>query len=339
MSAFSIVMVIYIHMYYTEGSTMPILNLVEKTVSSFCRTAVPLFYIISGYLFFLKVPDGIKSITGKMRKRGRTLLVPYLIANVFTFFFYCGVNAVALKFGGVADVVNFKIFNDMAVLGVWGTLELVFINPPIAFQLWFVRDLMVMVLLSPLIWLMLKGLVGLEHSVGKFLPIMFLAVLFAAGMWIGYAATAFWFMSGGYIAMSRVNIGCSIRNRIALFAVCAGFLVCLAVCVTESNDDLMGKCLPLFGVPALWLLYDAMSDHLSSARIDWFAKYTFFVYLVHEPFLNIFKKMPLLISRSELMFIISYLTIPILFYVVACVVGERFSRWFPNAYKIYTGGR
>ena len=31
------------------------------------RCAVPLFYVISGYLFFLKVPDGMASIYGKMR--------------------------------------------------------------------------------------------------------------------------------------------------------------------------------------------------------------------------------------------------------------------------------
>ncbi|MCM1070747.1 MAG: hypothetical protein NC391_03850 [Alistipes timonensis] len=227
----------------------------------------------------------------------------------------------------------------MDVLGVWGTLELVFINPPIAFQLWFVRDLMVMVLFSPLIWLILKWLVGLNHSVGKFLPILFLAGLFAAGIWIGYVATAFWFMSGGYIAMSGITVGCTVRNKVLLYTVCIGYLFCLAVCVVGWSAELMGKCLPLLGVPALWLVYDALSDHLSSVRIDWFAKYTFFVYLAHEPFLNIFKKIPLLISRSEMTFIISYLTIPILFYVVACVVGERFSRWFPNAYKIYTGGR
>lgn len=108
LSAFSIVMVIYIHMYYTEGAHMPTLNLIESSIGGgFNRTAVPLFYIISGYLFFLKVPDGFRSIEGKMKKRVRTLLIPYVIANAFTFLFYCGMNAIALKFGGGEQCVKF----------------------------------------------------------------------------------------------------------------------------------------------------------------------------------------------------------------------------------------
>lgn len=69
LSAISILMVLYIHMYYTEGNNMPILHIIEGTMGQYCLIAVPLFYLISGYLFFLKMPEGIHSIPGKLRKK------------------------------------------------------------------------------------------------------------------------------------------------------------------------------------------------------------------------------------------------------------------------------
>lgn len=92
LSAISILMVLYIHMYYTEGKSLPILQIIEGTMGQYCLVAVPLFYLISGYLFFLKMPEGIHSIPGKLRKRVRTLLIPYIIANILTFAFYVALN-------------------------------------------------------------------------------------------------------------------------------------------------------------------------------------------------------------------------------------------------------
>ena len=339
LSAFAIIMVIYIHMYYTEGAVTPTLNLLETIVSGFCRTAVPLFYIISGYLFFLKVPDGLKSIRQKIKKRARTLLVPYLIANIFTFLFYCGVNAIALKFGEVSNVLNFNIFDDIARLGIWGTIELVFINPPIAYQLWFVRDLMVMVLLSPLLWLGLKGLTRLRDSGYGWLSAALLGLLFLCGFKFGYCFTFFWFLAGGYIAMARFDIGqATIKGRVAAASAILVFMAVTAQAFGWYNR-ISGAMTPLFGITFLWTAYDFIAADLKNHLIDWFARYTFFVYLIHEPFLNVFKKLPLLFSRSETTLIISYISIPVIFYVFACWCGSLLKRRFPTAYSIYTGGR
>ena len=47
------------------------------------RCAVPLLYLISGYLFFQDVPEGLRSVSLKIKKRFRTLLIPYMIGCVF----------------------------------------------------------------------------------------------------------------------------------------------------------------------------------------------------------------------------------------------------------------
>ena len=73
LSLISIILVLYIHsgFHADEIEGMVMNDRVQEFVSGMMgRCAVPLFYVISGYLFFLKVPEGMKSIYGKMRKRG-----------------------------------------------------------------------------------------------------------------------------------------------------------------------------------------------------------------------------------------------------------------------------
>lgn len=71
LSLVSIILVLYIHsgFHADEIEGMVLNDRVQTFVSGMMgRCAVPLFYVISGYLFFLKVPEGMKSIFGKMRK-------------------------------------------------------------------------------------------------------------------------------------------------------------------------------------------------------------------------------------------------------------------------------
>ena len=47
-----------------------------------CRVAVPFFFLISGYLFFVRLEEWDKFVWfDKLKKRGKTLLAPYLIWN------------------------------------------------------------------------------------------------------------------------------------------------------------------------------------------------------------------------------------------------------------------
>ena len=61
------------------------------------RSAVPIFFIISGYLLFLKVEEYSKQVyVGKMRKRWHSLVIPYLAWNVLIVLW-----TLAFKIGGI----------------------------------------------------------------------------------------------------------------------------------------------------------------------------------------------------------------------------------------------
>lgn len=339
LSALLILMVLYIHMYYTEGSGN--LFILENIVGGgFCSVAVPLFYLISGYLFFLKVPDGLFSIVQKMKKRCRTLLIPYLVANILTFLFYALLNVITWKMPAIDKVVNFKVLDVLMEKGLWATLELVFIAPPIAFQLWFVKYLMVVILFSPLIYFALKYAV--TKTVYIRLAVAILLVVFIYGHTM-LARTVFWFVAGGLFAMARTGIENKRYGKFTTAFITALYVFLSVGAATGILAPEWKRYIPLVGVPAIWLLYDLVADYNRKAvegeLVLFFSKYTFFVYLCHEPLLNIFKKTPLLISRSETMFIASYLIIPILFYLAACLLGYCCRSIAPRLYSIYTGGR
>lgn len=122
LSLVSIVLVLYIHSGFHE-TTNEIAGMyfniyLQAYISSkIARIAVPLFFMISGYLFFYNATE-IKSIFEKIKRRYRSLLIPYLIAALFLPVFYWILYQVpaASKFINSQGVLNhfqndiFKIF-------------------------------------------------------------------------------------------------------------------------------------------------------------------------------------------------------------------------------------
>ena len=217
LSLVAILMVIYVHMYYTEGATYDILRFFETFIGDgLCLVAVPLFYAISGYLFFVKVPDGIRSIFPKMRKRVRTLLIPYFLANTLTLLFYVAMNFIALNILAIDAVLNFRVL-DTIKKGLIETLTLKYISPPIAFQLWFVRNLMVIILFSPFIYLWLHYTVKAKTKYGLTSYIIIWILLFLFGAGNGYTVALMWFSLGGFMALSTIEFHWTIRKPDVVF--------------------------------------------------------------------------------------------------------------------------
>ena len=332
LSALLILMVIYIHMYYSEGESMYTLTTIEGIIGGgICRVAVPLFYIISGYLFFLSVPDGMKSIGQKLKKRCRTLLVPYILANIFTFVFYLILNILALEIKAVDNVMNFKVLNMIRGGNPWDTFWMVF-NPPIAFQLWFVRDLMIAMLVSPLIWMIHRWIKD-----NAIFPLV-LIVLFAICTISQITAFCFFYL-GGWIAISGKQIDTRCQSSKMAASIFIIYILMSVFYGLGHLPDNIARCIPLIGIPALWMTYDMIRIPENSNLTKLLTGYTFFIYLIHEPLLNIFKKIPLLVNQGEIMLTVCYLTIPIVFYVTASWFGKWMKGIIPRLYSVYTGGR
>lgn len=72
---------------YNSGNI--IMDNIAKMVMILVVSIIPIFFSISGYLLFLKTDYNFKEI---LAKRIKTLLIPYLIANIFMILCYAAMH-------------------------------------------------------------------------------------------------------------------------------------------------------------------------------------------------------------------------------------------------------
>lgn len=338
LSLIAITMVIYIHTYYTEGEGYSSFSTIQRFLGGVGISGIanPLFYFMSGYLFFMGMTKTGECLP-KIKKRIRTLLVPYFLANTIAFFMYAALDGISRLSPMLYNVVNFHIL-DWLKLDVLTILYNVYWGP-VAFQLWFVRDMMFFVLLSPIIYSCLKLLVS-----KRWLAIIGLVLLLAS-----YAFTSMhviWMAIGGIIAMSRIidlTEYRSTRTKDIIMYLCLVIFLSISFCKSANVYEIPFNGHALFGVIGLWMLYDRIvAGRLLLPNSKWLTtscSLTFFIYLVHEPTLLIFKKIPLLLSSSEFALTLSFLLVPIVFVSVTFYIGALLRKWIPNAFSLYVGGR
>ena len=336
-SLIAITMVIYIHTYYTEGENYPLFMSLQRILGGVGISGVanPLFYFTSGYLFFLSI-NNIKDCFFKIKKRIRTLLIPYILVNSIAFLMYAGLDAVSRTSPSLYNVVNFHILNWFSH-GVGKILYNIYWMP-VAFQLWFVRDMLIFVILSPFIYIVLKTL-----SANKYLTIITLTLL--STVYFTTSIHVLWMAIGGIISLSGiVDITKSEMTKARTTIMYVSIIVFIGFVVINSIGIYELKFgYALFGVIAAWLLYDKIVKGrtlLQNIKLAQACSYSFFIYLIHEPTLIIFKKIPLIIwGNNETTLIISFIIIPIIFVTITIIIGKILKKHIPNAYSILTGGR
>jgi len=131
--------------------------------------AVPCFFLFSGYYFFYKMRRfGWQEYKTKVRKRFHTLLVPFLLWNMlFVADILLKKNAAFFVKGKpLSNIIvwlqenSYHLFWDYTRLGVETNILGGSIDRfgPIDAPLWFLRDLIVLMLLSPCVYFLIKRL-------------------------------------------------------------------------------------------------------------------------------------------------------------------------------------
>ena len=216
------------------------------------------------------------------------------------------------------------------------TLHFLFIAPA-GFHLWFLRDLMVFVLLSPVL-----------YGAIKHFPWLTILLLFIGLGWIPRLGIVY-FALGGVIALHYDLEGFSalLTKQWSILLLIIYFLnAILAAFGMVRSVNVFGQyCVQItsvIAIAAIWGLYDFVisRDYMFSARMNVMLSYTFFAYLFHEPAFNIIKKLGLKIfGIHEYSLILLYMINPILMFVIAIGVGMFFQKLLPKTYSICVGGR
>ena len=100
----------------------------------------------------------------------------------------------------------------------------------------------------------------------------------------------------------------------------------------------------LLGIIGAWGLYDAVvSKDFNLSQHQWLARtchFTFFIYLFHEPTLNVVRKLiVVIIGKNDVGYLVSYLLSPWIFIIVSIPVAAFFKKHFVSIYKVCVGYR
>lgn len=296
------------------------------------RTAVPLFFLISGYFLLAGCQSFGDQYWAKLKRRTRTLFVPFMFWNIATLVLVALAQNSSIThafFSGrnrpIASYTAFDYVN--AVFGVT--------RMPIAYQFWFIRDLMLLVLVSPVI-----------VYANRALPLLFLSGLGASwllGVWPVYApsgsATLF-FSLGAYLAASRTDLFAGDTHGSLFITVYLAVVVVDALLMREGMNLYLHRVGIVLGILAvLSVTRSAVAWSPLRQSLLWLNRTSFFVYAAHEPLLTVARKavyrtLPQGVVRYDIVF---YFVIPILVILILIASHQVLSHMFPIFMKTVTG--
>lgn len=312
------IMVVFIHSFGQPSMEYSVnwnlLNGIDvyNIIRIFCshvisRIAVPSFFLISGYLFFIKTNFfGWSFYRKQWVKRVHTLLIPYLIWNVIfvvwnSLLYIWGVlfkgRSISEMYEYLQSICTWRIFWDInswggGLVNILGQ-ETVEHTGPVALQLWFLRDLMLVVLVSPLICWLIRKIKGIF--------IFFLGIVWILEIRMGisqmFITASFFFSLGAYFAIFKKDFAMVFKelNYITLPL----WIVLMAICVYYDGDNtqvgffffnpmVLSGVSAVIGITALILSKENKNKCcLGNEIIRFAADNSFYIYVSHG-FLGLF---------------------------------------------------
>lgn len=312
------------------GATL-IQDLISKGMA---RTAVPLFFLMSGYLFFQAWELSRPGYVAKLRSRVPTLLVPFLFWNMVVLAVVASAQLLPITqqyFSGKHEPIYQYDWWEMlsALLGIG--------RMPVAYQFWFIRDLMLLVVAAPLIYVLVRR--------QRFLFSTILGAIWLVGEWPLYMPSIealFFFCAGAALALSgsRLFIADGMGRWLG-----ALYVVLLAADMTLRGQEYHGlvhRLAILVGVMCMLCLSGWIVDSDAwRQRLVRLSATSFFVFAAHEPLITIARKVAYKVIRpnSDVEVLVLYFLLPALTCAVLVVVYRMLSMLSPRLLRVITGGR
>lgn len=300
------------------------------------RIAVPIFFAISGYLFFLDIKEGtLKYFLSKYKKRVKTLLIPYVLWSMFGICSYFILQSIPIS----KPFFTKELIKDTSFFGF---LEMLLLKP-IPYQLWFIRDLIFLIFLSPILFWLIKHLTYLSFIV------FFIAWFLKFDFILFSNESLLFFTIGGFLSSQKIKVNNIVLRKYSVIFLALWILLVLCRTILVYFDYnlgfiiiCLGKISIIIGILALWNMYDVFLNNGGELKYENYdvLQYSFFIYAFHEPLLTICKKiLYFCLGSNEKTSLVIYLVSPIITIVTALIVGFFLKKYIPKFYYLITGGR
>ena len=321
------VSVVYIHAYnvgiYGLSPVSGLVYWLESYAYFLQGACVPFFYLISGYLFFQNFRWD--KLAEKYRSRARSIILPY--------FLWCTIYYLAyVCLTGIPSVYAHMNREQVPLsLETW----LRWLWKEQYYTLWFLKELIPMILLAPVICILLKG-----KGRWKNFGLLFLAAVYLEeqGVFsVPWNPFNLYYLTGAFIGMNYREAprwdGTGIR---------VGAAACLAVQLLYA-----GYCVAAgrsWGTPFILLLCASIwyASNIFRWRHapKWWMGLSFYCYCLHDLILEALEKLMLVLGgKSSFAALADYLCMPVLTIAICLLSAEILKKYCSSVFVLLSGGR
>ncbi|KAA6331947.1 hypothetical protein EZS27_019494 [termite gut metagenome] len=342
-----IIGVVFIHYYgstvFVQGieigvvnnADIPIYHITNKLFNCILGGGIrnPFFFFISGFFFFSHTNFNRNSYSKKLKNRIKSLLIPYLFWNIaWLLMFYIVPNIPILSTWVNGSERNYSL--EHILFSLW--------PHPISGQFWFIRDLMVVGLLTPIVYPYIKQF--------KIYGVLLLGILWYKGYWFSFISThglsitaLFFFTAGAWFSINKKNL-VEEFGKIKNISFYLYPLIVIIDLLTKgsSYNYLIFRLGILLGIAFFFNLVSCLLKN-GKIRVNAFlSASSFFIFAIHMPWLlspikKIFFK--LFEPTSDVLLTFFHFMIPFLIVCISLILYYLLKRFCPAFTKIITGGR
>jgi peptidoglycan/LPS O-acetylase OafA/YrhL len=295
--------------------------------------AVPLFFFVSGFLFYLND----ESIWQKWKKRIKSLLIPYLLwCSFYLAFLFITQRVLGMErfFSGdkLKLIAHFEAIDYLRVF--WDIRD----GGPILAPLWFLRNLIVLCVLAPIFKL------GAQKLKIVFPLLLFVNYLFVHWNFLVVTDNNILFFGFG-IYLCNTTVKLKFLDKVKFKYVAPIWLLLLiSVMVTYTNNNMVYNTLHrLFMIIDCMLVYsavDVISRKFDCMLLLKITSASFFIYLAHEPWISYIQSFFFkYVSLPEAILVIMPWIFVFIAFCYTYVGHYLLSKYTPSIYRILTGSR
>lgn len=311
----------------------------------FFFSVVPLLSMISGWLFFSFAPEEAPmALQKRIWRRFQSLYLPLVVWNAA---YLAGLYVLFVANPEASFFTHINRINMNFSTADWreyGNALFAVTDLPLAFQFWFVRDLFVTALISPLLWLLLHY--------RPWLGAMALGLIWLSGWNLEIfirSDVPFFFYMGALIHQKRLKVTIPLPATLALvtlYMLLAG-LRALAPYFIDVADaaplwlDVATRAMRVIGVLGCWGALYRLAETSWGRRAATYGGLAFFLHSAHWPLLAVVKSalwrfMPTDTDGWMLLHYTASVTITIM---IALGLGLMLARKAPRIFALMNGGR
>ena len=342
------IVVVICHVFTTKDFSSieqyPIFIGLNTFVDAFLRgISVPIYFIISGYVFFLNAKFDKHTYIHKLRNRAKSLLIPYIIWNTVA------ISMVVIKempiFSSFLSHPNVEL--DLSLQNIlsayWkydGSLNPIDVEKtyfPINTALWFIRDLMIIVITTPIIY---QGIKKLKEFYIIPLGILYLLVYYT-GKHSMIVSAYFFFSWGAYMSVQGIDFIALFKKYGPLCLVI--YLLCgTTYLVAIDNHWITAICKLLSTIVFPIAVFNTASWLIASKGVKtsaFLSSASFFIYITHCMLVHRVTKVLFVLINPSCDIAISAT------YIVSCITTVSIllitflilNKYSPNLLKVIAG--